>query len=69
MVVKKADNTEMSYVENLKQIAKEEGINGLFAGASPRVGKAILSGAIQFAAYEETKAKIAAMFQQRVPKS
>ena len=54
---------KLSYLESLSKIAKEEGINGLFAGASPRVGKAILSGAIQFATYEETKQAIAKSFQ------
>ena len=52
-----------SYVESLSTIAREEGLKGLFAGTSPRVGKAILSGAIQFATYEETKQAIAKSFQ------
>lgn len=52
-----------SYLESLTKIAKEEGVKGLFAGVSPRVGKAILSGAIQFATYEETKQVIANSFQ------
>jgi len=51
-----------SYVGNLLTIAKMEGFDGLFAGALPRVGKALLSGAIQFATYEETKASIANYF-------
>jgi solute carrier family 25 (mitochondrial S-adenosylmethionine transporter), member 26 len=37
------------------QVAKDEGLAGLFAGTTPRIAKAILSGAIQFATYEETK--------------
>lgn len=51
-----------SYVDTLVQLAKHEGLPGLFAGASPRVGKALLSGAIQFATYEETKKQIAKLF-------
>jgi solute carrier family 25 S-adenosylmethionine transporter 26 len=51
-----------SYAGNLLTIAKKEGLDGLFAGALPRVGKALLSGAIQFATYEETKASIANYF-------
>lgn len=43
------------YVASLVKLAKEEGLAGLFAGATPRVSKAFLSGAIQFATYEETK--------------
>jgi solute carrier family 25 S-adenosylmethionine transporter 26 len=53
-----------SYLEALIRLSSEEGVKGLFAGASPRVGKAILSGAIQFAAYEETKQSIAKMIQR-----
>lgn len=47
-----------SYVDKLTMLAREEGLEGLFAGATPRVGKALLSGAIQFATYEETKQSI-----------
>ena len=54
-----------SYLENLSRIAKEEGLSGLFAGVSPRVAKAMLSGAIQFATYEETKQTLANFFQRR----
>ena len=57
-----------SYLESLTKIAKEEGVKGLFAGVSPRVGKAILSGAIQFATYEETKQVIANSFQRNKSK-
>ncbi len=52
----------MSYIERLVKIAKEEGIEELFAGSTPRVAKAMLSGAIQFATYEETKQKIGQFF-------
>ena len=47
-----------SYVDKLTTLARDEGLEGLFAGATPRVGKAFLSGAIQFATYEETKQSI-----------
>ena len=49
---------EGSYLDRLTTLAREEGLEGLFAGATPRVGKALLSGAIQFATYEETKQSI-----------
>jgi solute carrier family 25 S-adenosylmethionine transporter 26 len=54
-----------NYIFRVLRIAKEEGLSGLFAGASPRVGKAFLSGAIQFATYEETKQSIGALFQSK----
>jgi hypothetical protein len=54
-----------SYIDSLIKLSNEEGIEGLFAGASPRVGKAIVSGAIQFATYEETKQKLNAFFLNR----
>lgn len=54
-----------NYVQSLITLGREEGLRGLFAGATPRVAKAILSGAIQFATYEETKQSIARMLQQR----
>jgi solute carrier family 25 (mitochondrial S-adenosylmethionine transporter), member 26 len=57
--------TMQRYAESLFTLAREEGYNGLFAGASPRVGKAILSGAIQFATYEETKQELAKFFDRR----
>ena len=53
---------DISYVDRLVKIAREEGIQELFAGSSPRVAKAMLSGAIQFATYEETKQKIGQLF-------
>lgn len=40
------------YVESLVLLGKDEGLKGLFAGATPRIGKALLSGAVQFATYE-----------------
>jgi len=53
------------YWNNLVLLAREEGLQGLFAGVNPRIGKAILSGAIQFATYEDTKTKMANMFLMR----
>ena len=54
-----------SYIERLTTIAREEGIGVLFAGSFPRLGKALLSGAIQFATYEETKQKMGEFFIKR----
>ena len=54
-----------SYIERLTTIAREEGIEVLFAGSFPRLGKALLSGAIQFATYEETKQKMGEFFIKR----
>ena len=51
-----------SYLDALVDLAKNEGLGGLFAGVTPRVGKAILSGAIQFATYEETKKEVLSLF-------
>jgi len=59
----------LSYTERLVQLAREEGLAGLFAGATPRVGKAIVSGAIQFATYEETKLELAKLFQAQQQQS
>eukprot|EP00956_Cyclotella_meneghiniana_P031145 scaffold80797_cov43-Cyclotella_meneghiniana.AAC.1 len=52
------DGSKMNYMERLVKIAKEEGVEALFAGTTPRIAKAMLSGALQFAAYEETKQKL-----------
>jgi len=57
-----SDEKNLSYIERLVKIAKEEGVEELFAGSTPRVAKAMLSGAIQFATYEETKQKIGQLF-------
>ena len=56
---------KLSYLETLTKLAKDEGVSGLFAGATPRVGKAFISGAIQFATYEETKQAIANLILQK----
>mmetsp|Transcript_31614 Transcript_31614/g.51542 ORF Transcript_31614/g.51542 Transcript_31614/m.51542 type:complete len:416 (-) Transcript_31614:28-1275(-) len=59
----KAD--DLSYIDRFAKIAKEEGVAELFAGTTPRIAKAMLSGAIQFAAYEETKRKMSDFFLKR----
>jgi len=53
------------YIESLIALGKEEGLSGLFAGLTPRVGKAFLSGAIQFATYEETKQSVSKLLLQK----
>mmetsp|Transcript_8160 Transcript_8160/g.9486 ORF Transcript_8160/g.9486 Transcript_8160/m.9486 type:complete len:440 (-) Transcript_8160:3-1322(-) len=53
------------YIESLIALGKEEGLSGLFAGLTPRVGKAFLSGAIQFATYEETKQSVSKFLLQK----
>ena len=55
-----------NYIETLVKLGKEEGAVGLFAGATPRVAKAFVSGAIQFATYEETKQSIARYLKNRL---
>lgn len=56
--------SKSNYIQSLITLGREEGLPGLFAGGTPRVAKALLSGAIQFATYEETKQSIARMLQQ-----
>lgn len=56
---------ETSYFATLAELAKTEGIAGLFAGVAPRVGKALISGAIQFATYEETKQSMTKLLQKQ----
>lgn len=40
---------------NEQTILLEEGVRGLFLGLTPRIGRSVLSGAIQFATYETVK--------------
>ncbi len=54
-----------SYLENFVVLAREEGLEGLFAGATPRIGKAFLSGAIQFATYESVQQSFRAYFSSK----
>lgn len=56
------DDANQSYLERLNKIADE---GTLFAGSKPRIAKAALSGAIQFATYEETKSKLNSIFAVR----
>ena len=62
-----SSSSSLSYTETLAVLAQEEGLAGFFAGATPRVAKAVLSGAIQFATYEETKTQIANLFVPSSP--
>jgi solute carrier family 25 S-adenosylmethionine transporter 26 len=55
---------QSSYIDTLVKLAQNEGMGGLFAGVGPKVAKAFLSGAIQFAAYEETSQSIQDMFKK-----
>lgn len=55
--------TRTSYVGSLVELGQKEGLEGLFKGASPRVAKAFVGGALQFAAYEETKQSIVRLLQ------
>ena len=64
-ISKNAEVKDLSYIDRLVKIAKEEGVEELFAGSTPRIAKAMLSGAIQFATYEETKTKMSEMFIKR----
>ena len=59
----KESTKRVGYWQSLVKLGQQEGLAGLFAGATPRVGKALLSGAIQFATYEETKQQVAKLFQ------
>jgi solute carrier family 25 S-adenosylmethionine transporter 26 len=56
---------ELSYLETLVEIGRTEGYQGLLAGATPRIGKAFISGAIQFATYEGTKQELTDFFRRR----
>lgn len=58
-------NDSLSYFGRMTQIVKDEGAGALFAGSLPRVAKAILSGAIQFATYEETKQKMGELLMKK----
>lgn len=57
------DGFASDYINTLFRLGREEGVRGLFAGVTPRVSKAIVSGAIQFATYEETKKQIIAILR------
>jgi solute carrier family 25 S-adenosylmethionine transporter 26 len=59
------EEKKRGYLRSLVDLQREEGWTGLFAGATPRATKAFLSGAIQFATYEETKQSMSRMMLQR----
>ena len=44
--------TDRGYFETIGDIARDEGVGALFAGTTPRIGKAVLSGFVQFGTYE-----------------
>lgn len=53
-----------NYVRTLRDITRTEGLQALFVGTVPRVGKAVLSGAVQFGSYEFTKGSMSKQFAQ-----
>jgi len=61
-------NPLVGYLDTFVQIRENEGMVALFRGSIPRVGKALLSGAIQFATYEETKQQILQLFVGEINK-
>lgn len=61
-------NPLVGYLDAFVQIRENEGMVALFRGSIPRVGKALLSGAIQFATYEETKQQILQLFVGEINK-
>ena len=54
-----------SYVDALVEIAQKEGVPALWTGTLPRVGKAIISGAVQFGSYELSKSSISDFFSRK----
>ena len=46
---------EDDVIRSMMNIRREEGVLALFAGIGPRVVRALLSGAVQFATYEITQ--------------
>ena len=54
-----------SYLGILSGIAREEGFAALWTGTLPRVGKAIISGAVQFGSYEFSKSSMADFFSKK----
>jgi len=67
-VTKKKKNFLLSYWRTLSTIAREEGFSALWVGLSPRVGKAMLSGAVQFGTYEVTKGSMSNYFTKKAEK-
>jgi solute carrier family 25 S-adenosylmethionine transporter 26 len=52
---------QQDFLQLLQTIAQTEGWQGLFAGTWTRVGKALVSGIVQFAAYEQVKHDVTAL--------
>ena len=53
------------YIRSIIQLGRNEGWDGLLAGSIPRLMKAFISGAIQFATYEETKQALITFLSQQ----
>ena len=68
MVKKDTTGASLSYIETLIDLGRKEGMKGLFAGAGLKVAKAIVSGGIQFAAYETTNQSIQNMLEKKKSK-
>jgi len=66
---KNKENFAVAYWRTLSTIAREEGFSALWVGLSPRVGKAMLSGAVQFGTYEVTKGSMSNYFTKKGEKS
>ncbi|GKY95529.1 hypothetical protein MPSEU_000514500 [Mayamaea pseudoterrestris] len=64
--VDEGKQSSATYIQTLYKLGRDEGWEGLFAGAAPRVVKALISGAVQFATYEETKQAIESFFRQQI---
>lgn len=65
----RTDKPNATYFDEFYYLATNDGLNALFAGLTPRIAKALLTGAIQFATYEETKLSIARFFQRTLSPS
>ena len=51
------------YICKFGEIAREEGLEALWAGIYPRIGKSVVSGAVQFGSYEISKGRLASAFK------
>lgn len=54
-------------LETVSTIASKEGVAGLYSGVTPKVIRALASGAIQFSTYESVKAWSTEVLQRRFP--
>jgi hypothetical protein len=48
-------DSDQSSLEMIQNMVKEEGVQALFLGTYPRLARAVVSGAVQFASYELTR--------------